>query len=315
MSEAPLAVNLLCGYLGAGKTTLLNRLLAQDDQRILVMVNDFGDIAVDAALISARSAETIQLSNGCICCSMAGGMFDAFERALTWRGQVDRLVIEASGVAEPARLTAFARAEPELDCRAVVVVIDPQTLAQRLDDPRIGTVLWRQIEGADIAYVSRQEVIGEKQRAEITQRLIQINPTVTIMNQPDAEFVSALDAAHCDLTVSQFPGGAPHSQLFARATLLRDNTPDLGSFLQLLNEAVPRLHRLKGFVQFKGCESPELVQLAGKTVSVTRAPADPGPGPALRLVLIGPDRKAIDEFTRQLDGITSADAVTMQKAE
>lgn len=151
LAAAPLPVNVLCGYLGAGKTTLLNRLLAQDGQRILVMVNDFGEIAVDAALISAQSADTIQLSNGCICCSMAGGMFDAFERALAWRGKVDRLIIEASGVAEPARLTAFARAEPELDCRAVIVVVDPLTLAQRLDDPRIGGVLWRQIEGADIA--------------------------------------------------------------------------------------------------------------------------------------------------------------------
>ena len=100
---APLPVNLLCGYLGAGKTTLLNRLLDRQGERILVMVNDFGDIAVDAALIAGRSADTIQLSNGCICCSIGGGLFDAFERALSLRNRVDRLVIEASGVAEPRR--------------------------------------------------------------------------------------------------------------------------------------------------------------------------------------------------------------------
>ena len=108
--NAPLPVNVLCGYLGAGKTTLLNRMLSEGRERVLVMVNDFGDIAVDAALIADRSADTIQLSNGCICCSFGSGLFEAFERALGYRGQVDRLVIEASGVAEPMRLAAFARA-------------------------------------------------------------------------------------------------------------------------------------------------------------------------------------------------------------
>lgn len=308
MPGTPLPVNLLCGYLGAGKTTLLNRLLTQDDQRILVMVNDFGDIAVDAALISARSADTIQLSNGCICCSMAGGMFDAFERALSWRGRVDRLVIEASGVAEPARLTAFARAEPDLECRAVVVVVDPQTLLERLDDPRIGTVLWRQIEGADIACLSRQDLITQDQRDDIEQRLLQINPSLVIADRTEGGIWAGLDAPHCDLTVNPLPGGAPHSQVFARATLLRDHAPDRVTFLRLLHDAAPRLHRLKGFVRFADRKHTDLIQVAGKSASVTPAPADPGLGPAVRLVLIGPDRAAIDDFTQNLDRTAPPDA-------
>lgn len=302
MAPAPLPVNVLCGYLGAGKTTLLNRLLAQDNQRMLVMVNDFGDVAVDAALISARSADTIQLSNGCICCSMAGGMFAAFERALTWQGNVDRLVIEASGVAEPARLTAFARAEPDLDCRAVVVVVDPFTLSDRLNDPRIGGVLWRQIEGADIAYLSRCDLLTPVRRGQVERRLHQINPALAIRDRAVPALMAAMDGPHSDLTVAALPGSGTHGDLFARATLLREQAPDRAAFLRLLEEAAPGLHRAKGFVRFAGQDAPELVQLAGREITAVAPPNDPGPGPAVRLVLIGPDRSAIDRFRDGLDG-------------
>ncbi len=315
MVAAPLPVNVLCGYLGAGKTTLLNRLLAQDDQRILVMVNDFGDVAVDATLISARSADTIQLSNGCICCSMAGGMFAAFERALTWQGKVDRLVIEASGVAEPARLTAFARAEPDLNCRAVVVVVDPFTLPDRLIDPRIGGVLSRQIEGADIAYLSRCDQLTPTRRGQVQRLLHQINPALAIRDRADAELMEAMGSPHSDLTVAPLPGSGMHGDLFARATVLLAQAPDRAAFLRLLEEAAPGLHRAKGFVRFAGQDALELVQLAGCKITAVAPPNDPGPGPAVRLVLIGPAQSAIDRFRDRLNRMPRSAGLQVRAAD
>ena len=300
MTPAPLPVNVLCGYLGAGKTTLLNRLLAGGDQRILVMVNDFGDVAVDAALISARSADTIQLSNGCICCSMAGGMFDAFERALEWRGRVDRLVIEASGVAEPARLAAFARAEPDMDCRAVVVVIDPTSVGTRLEDPRVGDVVRRQIEGADIAVLSRRDRLSDGALHDVVALATAINPSLLIHAGDEPGLLAAMDTPHSDLSPAVVPGHVSHGQIFARATIRDDMAPTREGFLRLLKQAAPDLHRAKGFVRFADETAPTLVQLAGGEVVLSAPPADPGAGPAIRLVLIGPDAAALARFQDDL---------------
>ncbi|MBY6142085.1 GTP-binding protein [Leisingera daeponensis] len=301
-ARAPLPVNVICGYLGAGKTTLLNRLLTESKERIIVMVNDFGDIAVDAALVSARSADTIQLSNGCICCSMAGGMFDAFERALSLREAADRLVIEASGVAEPARLTAFARAEPDLDCRSVVVVVDPFTLGQRLQDDRIGGVVRRQIEGADVAYLSRSDRKPDEQSRKARARVMLTNPSSAIHYSMGKAFLNAMDAPHVDMTVSTLPGDA-HADLFSRATVLQDDAPEREGFLDRLRAAALSLHRAKGFVRFASEDAPSLVQLAGGEITVCKPPNDPGPGPAVRLVLIGTDDAALRRF--QSEHVTS----------
>ncbi len=98
----------LGGWLGAGKTTLVNRLLrAAHDERIAVVVNDIGEVNLDAELIAARDGDTVELTNGCVCCSMGESL------ALTLRDLVlserppDRLVVEASGVAEPDRVAVY----------------------------------------------------------------------------------------------------------------------------------------------------------------------------------------------------------------
>lgn len=294
----PLPVNILCGYLGAGKSTLLNRLLMQGEARVLVMVNDFGDINIDAALVSARSADTIQLSNGCICCSMGAGLFEAFERALALANRVDRLVIEASGVAEPARLATFARAEPDLSCRAVVAVVDPGSITARLADPRVGGVLHRQIEGADLVYLSRADVLPEVE-VEAAARLVQdLNPVARCFRDAGPEFIAALDAAHDGAMLSPF-GGGDHGRLFARRSIVARVAPQRAAFLDVLRAHAGTVHRLKGFVRFAGGGPLALVQLAGGRVEVTETPEDGDPVP-VRLVAIGPDVGVLDRLVAAL---------------
>lgn len=297
-APAALPVNILCGYLGAGKTTLLNRLLSQGDERVLVMVNDFGDIAIDAALISGRSADTIQLSNGCICCSIGGGLFEAFERALELRGQVDRLVIEASGVAEPARLAAFAQAEPELSCKAVVAVIDPGSVEVRLADLRIGGVVRRQIEGADVFYLSRADELEAGILDSAANLVFQMNPAATLFRRLDGAFLKALDSAH-DPLPSLLAGSGSHADVFTHRSVILDTPPDRESFLQFLSEFSSSVHRLKGFVRFSGASQPELVELAGGRLSATSAPED-GSATAVRLVTIGPDAAILERFVQEI---------------
>ena len=100
-----LPVTVVGGYLGAGKTTLLNRLLADTQgRRLAVLVNDFGAVNIDAGLIANRDGETISLVNGCVCCSIGDNLgmtlYDLAERP----DGPEHIVIEASGVADPARI-------------------------------------------------------------------------------------------------------------------------------------------------------------------------------------------------------------------
>ncbi|MBA4491658.1 GTP-binding protein [Paracoccus sp. S1E-3] len=290
--DAALPVNLLCGYLGAGKTTLLNRLLEQDDQRILVMVNDFGDIAVDATMIAGRSAETIQLSNGCICCSMGGGLFEAFERALALREHVDRLVIEASGVAEPDRLANFARAEPDLDCRAVIAVVDPPSLADRLADPKIGKVVERQIAGADAVFLSRADVADAAAMRQAARLVGGINPLASQHQHLDGGFLTALAARHDANSLSAMGAPGNHQQLFASRTIAVDAVPNAHDLTALLTGHGGAIHRLKGYVQLPGLTQVHLLQLAGGVLSLE--PVDAPEGIAInQLVAISPDAGAL----------------------
>lgn len=298
--KAPLSVNILCGYLGAGKTTLLNRLLAQRDERILVMVNDFGDIAVDAAMISRRSADTIQLSNGCICCSMGGGLFQAFERALELRDGVDRLVIEASGVAEPGRLAAFALAEPELDCRGIVVVVDPQSLSDRLADPRIGSVVESQIRGADVVFLSRGDIADGATLRRAARLVAFFNPLASQHGGLDQDFMKALETRHVASGVRARAGGREHQQIFASQTLVLASPPDRQNLAAIIARHARSIHRLKGYVVLPGEQQPLLLQLAGGVQSME--PTDLSDGMVInQLVAISPDASALVLLAAELN--------------
>ena len=110
------------GFLGAGKTTLLNRILGGlAGIRAAVLVNDFGAINVDAAIIGERRGETISLSNGCVCCSIGGDLVDALIRVMSRSPAPEWIVIEASGVSDPWRIAQVGLADPGLELDGVIV--------------------------------------------------------------------------------------------------------------------------------------------------------------------------------------------------
>lgn len=95
-------VTIITGFLGSGKTTLLNHILSNNkDLKVAVLVNEFGDINIDSQLLVSMDEDMVELSNGCICCTINDGLVDAVYRVLERDDRVDYMVIETTGVADP----------------------------------------------------------------------------------------------------------------------------------------------------------------------------------------------------------------------
>ena len=150
------------GFLGAGKTTLLRRWLQQSaGRRIAVLVNDFGAINIDAALVAQSGAETIGLSNGCVCCSIGDDLSLALLRLLDSQPPFDAVVVEASGVSDPWRIAQYALADPRLSLQAVIVLVDAAALAHQAADPLLTDTLARQLAHADLVVLNKVDLAAD----------------------------------------------------------------------------------------------------------------------------------------------------------
>ncbi|MED5361297.1 MAG: GTP-binding protein [Actinomycetota bacterium] len=159
-SDTPMEVTVIGGYLGAGKTTLVNHLLSQATEVIAVLINDFGEINIDDKLVDSADENTITLTNGCICCSLADGYSKALDDVAKRNPRPTRLVIEASGVADPAAVAAYGHA-PGMALNAVAVVADSVNLIQQLADPLVGQTVRSQLAAADLILLNKTDLAPE----------------------------------------------------------------------------------------------------------------------------------------------------------
>ncbi len=176
MTTDPLVpVTVVGGYLGAGKTTVIASLLAgAGGRRLAVLVNDFGSLNLDAALLRSAPApdsrdgptastgdgpEVVELTNGCVCCSLADSLGDGLDRVLALDPRPDHIVIEASGVADPGRLAAYGQGWPGVRLDAVVTVAAADQIRDRADDRFVGTTVRRQLAAADLVLLTRRDLL------------------------------------------------------------------------------------------------------------------------------------------------------------
>ena len=181
---APIAVTVLTGFLGAGKTTLLRHILhEQQDYKIAVIENEFGEVPVDSQLIGDRASQITTLANGCICCTRSNELEDALFDLLASRenGEIafDRLVIECTGMADPGPIlqTFFSH---ELICQhylldGVITLVDAVHANQQLDQFELAQ---SQIGYADRILLSKTDIAGEDEA--LMARLQRINARAPI---------------------------------------------------------------------------------------------------------------------------------------
>jgi G3E family GTPase len=169
------------GYLGAGKTTLVNHLLRHaGGRRIAVMVNDFGELTIDADLIEGAEGSVLALAGGCVCCSFGSDLLGALQDVLQRQPQPDLILIETSGVALPAAVARSARLLPGLRIEGIVLMLDAETVRQRSADPYVGDLVRQQLLDAELLILNKTELCSPTQLAELNAWL----PTMTTPGTP-----------------------------------------------------------------------------------------------------------------------------------
>jgi G3E family GTPase len=174
-------LTIIGGYLGAGKSTLLQRLVREPGDRILgLLINDFGSINIDSALIASADHDKVELTNGCICCSLADGFHEALETLLLRDPTPDHILVEASGVADVHSLAQYGH-HPELSLSGVLVVVDSETVRDKSKDPYVGRTITRHIEAADLIIANKQDLASDAERERLKAWLASVNPAAPIL--------------------------------------------------------------------------------------------------------------------------------------
>ncbi len=189
----PIPLTVLTGFLGAGKTTLLNRLLKDEAlSQTAVIINEFGDVALDHLLVEYIGDNMVLLQSGCLCCTMRGDLVDALETLLrdldNRRCAFKRVLLETTGLADPAPVLHTAMAHPYLVQRyrldGVVTVVDCVNGEATLDAHAEAV---KQAAMADRIVLSKTDLATPEQRARMLARLHALNPAAAILDAAKGE--------------------------------------------------------------------------------------------------------------------------------
>ena len=224
MANKPVKIVMLTGYLGAGKTTLLNHILSNDGGiRAAVIVNDIGEVNVDASLIKdgglSATDNLIPLTNGCICCTLADDLANQLS-GLADSGDFDYIIIEASGICEPVpiayTISAFCDEEkvggaPKLALDNIVAVVDcarmydefhggRDLLAEDIDEDDIESLLIQQIEFCSTLILNKTDTVTPEQLAELKAivRSLQKDAVIVEAEQGNVDLREVLDTGRFD---------------------------------------------------------------------------------------------------------------------
>ncbi len=225
-------VTVLTGFLGAGKTTLLNRILTADHgRRVAVIVNEFGEVGIDHHLLISSDQEVVEMSNGCICCTVRGDLLRSLFQLLEHREKFDTLMIETTGLADPAPVvqTFFIdeRIKNEYQLNGVVTVVDAKHVFQQLGNSPEAK---EQIAFADMVLLNKIDLINPEDLPELEYKLRNLNGAARICQtrNSDIDIGTVLDLRGLDLEIKAEKHDHHHSHTEDIETVAISTAGDLG---------------------------------------------------------------------------------------
>jgi G3E family GTPase len=280
----------VAGFLGSGKTTVVNHLLAHaEGRRIAAVVNDFGAINIDAELITGASDGVVSLRNGCICCSLEGDLLRTLAVLLRRDPRPDFIVIETSGVADPADVVRNLM-DPmiwrEAPLETVLCVVDATTPAAMLND----ALLRSQLRAADVVALSKVDLADAATRARVRDAVLAVRPAAVVVDAPHGDVPAALlfPADPQRMPAPREPGRRrPVADRFETLSWTSESPVSLPRLQAAIGRLAPKLARAKGL--FETVEQPgqlTVFQFAGGRATLA-AGGTPGVGvPRARIVFI-----------------------------
>jgi G3E family GTPase len=314
-SPPELPVTIITGFLGSGKTTLLNQILQNDQNlKVAVLVNEFGDINIDSQLLVSYEDDMVELSNGCICCTINEGLVQAVEKILTKEGKVDRLIIETTGVADPLPIIltfvgSNFRDFTRLD--SVITVVDAETFTP---EHFKSEAAFKQITFADILLLNKTDLVDEGKLTALETYIASIkkNPRIIHTNYAQVPLPLILDVALTPIDSyvekkehhenhDHHHHHSPHLEAdgFVSMSFQSDKPFDVYQFQKFLADQLPiEVFRAKGIIWFAGSELRHVFQLCGQRSDI-KSDTWSTP-PTNQLVFIG-RHLDIDKLRQQLN--------------
>ncbi|WP_213763946.1 CobW family GTP-binding protein [Caballeronia sp. dw_19] len=280
--RGPIPLIVVGGYLGAGKTTLLNHVLANAGQRrITVLVNDFGAINIDAALIKARTDDVINLENGCVCCSIGDRLVDALLAISNRPDPPDFLIIEASGVSDPVRIAQIGLLDRAYRLYGIIVAVDLASITQTLLDPYVGDIARQQIAGATAILLTKTDLIDEQNKAAIVADLATVAHTAIMLETTNG--AAPLELFFDHNVTDQLRAGWPRSMTspnpkmpvdFCSFLFRTEARFDRKKLKDALRSVSGRLLRAKGLILLDGEAATQELHVAGGRILITQFPGE-----------------------------------------
>jgi len=256
-------VVLLGGYLGAGKTTVINEMLARTDVPIAVMVNDVGQINIDAALIKRQDADTLDLTGGCVCCSLKNGFLEAFDQLRARPTPPELVVVELSGIANPSSAAGFA-STPGFQLDSIVTLVDlDQFLDWEDESSVVADAVRAQVRSADVVLLGKRDLVDASRVDAVRARVEELAPGVPVLLADSAHSTAGLVGLGARRPVAEM--GQSNSLFDQHQTTLIpfEGTTTRAELDSVLDGLPVNTVRAKGIVQVETGEML-LVQIAGK---------------------------------------------------
>ncbi|KKD36058.1 CobW family GTP-binding protein [Limnoraphis robusta] len=272
-------VTIITGFLGSGKTTLLNEILSnKQDLKVAVLVNEFGDINIDAQLLISTEEDMVELSNGCICCTINDGLVDAVYRVLEREERVDYMVIETTGVADPlpiiltflgTELREFTRLD------SIITLVDAEAFTPEHFDSEAAL---KQIVYGDVVLLNKTDLAAPEQVEEVEAYIQTVKPGARILRTQQAKvpLPLVLDVGLTPVELYQADEEHHHHEHHHHHSPHLDNdgfisvsfqshSPfDIEKFEKFLTEEMPiEVFRAKGILWFDNSEMRHIFQLSG----------------------------------------------------